>query len=82
MVAQIDEQHPAMVADAMAPARQPNGLADIALTEGAAGVGPVTMHEHSKNSCRWTNWQETRTGPAKSVRVYPRQPRPATECAL
>jgi hypothetical protein len=36
MVAQIDEQHAAMVADTMAPARQPNRLVDIALTERAA----------------------------------------------
>ena len=44
MVAQIDEQHAAMVANAMAPARQPNRLVDVALAERAAGMGPVTMH--------------------------------------
>ena len=44
MVAQVDEQHAAMVADAMTPARQANGFADIALAERAAGMGPVTMH--------------------------------------
>ena len=44
MVAQIDEQQAAMVANAMAPARQPNGLADMAVAERAAGMGPVTMH--------------------------------------
>jgi hypothetical protein len=44
MVAQIDEQQPAMVADAVAPARQTNGLVDIAVAERAASVGPVTMH--------------------------------------
>src|SRR6185312_6871830 len=44
MVTQIDEQHAAMVADAMAPAGQANGLADMALAERAAGMGPVTMH--------------------------------------
>ena len=38
VVAQIDEQHPAMVADAMAPARQPNGGADIAVAKRAAGM--------------------------------------------
>ena len=38
MVAQIDEQHATMVADAMAPARQAGGLVDIALAERAAGV--------------------------------------------
>ena len=52
MVAQIDEQHPTMVANTMAPAGQTNALADIALTERAAGVGPVTMHGYSRNKCR------------------------------
>ena len=52
MVAQIDEQHAAMVANAVAPARQPDRLVDIALAERAAGVGPVTMHGFSKNRCR------------------------------
>jgi hypothetical protein len=47
MVAQIDEQNTAMVANAMAPAGQTNVLADIALTERAAGMGPVTMHRIS-----------------------------------
>src|SRR5262249_52940934 len=44
MVAQVNEQHAAMVADAVAPAGQANGLADVALAERAAGMGPVTMH--------------------------------------
>ena len=44
MVAQIDEQHPAMVADAMAPARQADLLADIAVAERAAIVGAVAVH--------------------------------------
>ena len=44
MVAQVDEQQPAMVADAMAPAGQTNVLADVAVAERAAGMGPVTMH--------------------------------------
>src|ERR1700759_5759376 len=47
MIAQVDEQDTAMVADAMAPAGQTNVLADIALSERAAGVGPVTMHRIS-----------------------------------
>jgi hypothetical protein len=38
MVAQIDEQHAAMVADTMAPTRQPNRLVDMALAERAACV--------------------------------------------
>jgi hypothetical protein len=38
MVAQIDEQHAAVVANTVAPARQPHGLANVGLAEGAAGV--------------------------------------------
>ena len=38
VVAQIDEKHPAMVADAMAPAREPHGRADIAVAKRAAGM--------------------------------------------
>jgi hypothetical protein len=36
MVAQVDEQHAAMVADDVAPAREANRLADMALAERAA----------------------------------------------
>jgi hypothetical protein len=36
MVAQVDEQHAAMVADAMAPAGKAGGLPDVALAERAA----------------------------------------------
>jgi hypothetical protein len=46
MVAQVDEQHPAMVADAVAPTGQANRLADITLAQGAAGVGAIAMHRH------------------------------------
>ena len=38
MVAQVDEQHAAMVADAMAPAGQPDVLADVAVAQRAAGM--------------------------------------------
>src|ERR1700761_9774978 len=55
MVAQIDEQHAAMVADTMAPARQPDGLVDIAVAERAAGVGPVTMHGNPENRSEKAN---------------------------
>ena len=44
MVAQVDEQHAAMVADAMAPARQANLGADVAVAKRAAGMGAVAMH--------------------------------------
>jgi hypothetical protein len=38
MVPQIDEQNPAVIANAMAPARQANGFANIALAKRAAGM--------------------------------------------
>src|SRR5262249_47463969 len=44
VVAQVDEQHAAMVADAMAPAREANLPADVARAKRAAGVGAVTVH--------------------------------------
>ena len=44
MVAQIDEQHAAMVADAVAPAGKPHVLADVAVAQRAAGMGAVAMH--------------------------------------
>ena len=80
MVAQIDEQHAAMVANAMAPARQTNRLVDIALAERAAGVGPVTMHGCPKTDVGGSN-RGAKGRPAKSVRVYPRLSGAATECA-
>jgi hypothetical protein len=48
MVAQVDEQHAAMVADAVAPAGQADLFANVALAERAAGMGPVTMHGISR----------------------------------
>ena len=44
MVAQIDEQHAAMVADAMAPAGEPGLDADVAVAERAASVAAVAVH--------------------------------------
>ena len=38
MVAKVDEQHAAIVADAVAPAGEPHGLPDVALAQRAAGV--------------------------------------------
>jgi hypothetical protein len=50
MIAQVDEQHPAMVPDPVTPPGQPNGLADVAGAERAASVGSVTMHGKSELS--------------------------------
>ena len=52
MVAQIDELDAAMVADAVAPAREADARADVAVAERAAGVGAVTVHGLSGGSRR------------------------------
>src|SRR5258706_7787005 len=79
MVAQIDEQHTAMVANPMAPAGQTNRLVDMAFAERAAGVGPVTMHGYPN---RWSGRiAGAKARPAKRLRVYPTQTRAATTCA-
>src|SRR5262249_35991913 len=44
MIAQVDEQHSAVVADAVAPARKPHLLADVICAQGAAGMGAVAVH--------------------------------------
>ena len=44
MVAQVDEDQPAMVAAAIDPARQAHGLADIGFAELAAGMGAIGVH--------------------------------------
>ena len=81
MVAQVDEQHAAMVADAMAPAGQPNRLADMALAERAAGMGPVTMHGGPENGCRRDRNRQAER-PARSAAGFTRaRSGAATECA-
>ncbi len=53
MVAQIDEQHAAVVADAVAPAGQPHVLSDVAVAKRAAGVGAVAVHARvPENRCK------------------------------
>src|SRR5262249_57572363 len=44
MIAQVDEQHSAMVADAVAPAGKPHLLADVICAQDAAGMGAVAVH--------------------------------------
>ena len=44
MVAEIDEQQPAVIAHAMHPARQPHGLADILFAQRAASMGAIVVH--------------------------------------
>ena len=45
MVAQIDKQHSAMVANAVAPARQADHLANVIGAQRAARMGSIAMHE-------------------------------------
>ena len=47
MVAQIDEQQAAVVADAMAPSGKPDVGAVLGEGQGAAGMGSVAMHDLS-----------------------------------
>ena len=44
MIAQVDEQHAAVVADSVAPARKAHGLPGLGEAERAASVGAVSMH--------------------------------------
>ena len=44
MVAEIDEQQPAVIAQSMHPARQSDGLADILLAQRAATMGAIVVH--------------------------------------
>jgi hypothetical protein len=44
MIAQIDEQHAAMIANAMAPAGKANRFIRMGVAEVATSVGTVTMN--------------------------------------
>jgi len=44
MVAQVDEEHPAMIALAVDPARQPHRLADVGGAQLCASMGAVGVH--------------------------------------
>ena len=46
MVAQVDEQQAAVVADAVAPTGEAHGLADQGKPDGSTGVRAVSMHEN------------------------------------
>ncbi len=52
MVAQVDEQHPAMVALAVDPAGQADGRADVAGTKVGASMGAVGVHGDSRSLSR------------------------------
>src|SRR5215813_3506983 len=80
MVAQVDEQHAAMVTDAMAPAGEADLFANVALAERAAGMGPVTMHGNSRKLLSERSNRGLEPGP-NCGRVYPRERWAATKCA-
>jgi hypothetical protein len=44
MIAQVDEEHAAVVSNAMAPARKADVLANVAVAKSATGVGAVAVH--------------------------------------
>ena len=44
MVAEIDEQHAAMIADAVAPAGEAHDLTDLALAQFSTGMRAVAVH--------------------------------------
>jgi hypothetical protein len=44
MIAQVDEQEPAMIADAMDPAGKTHCLADVLRAEFSTGVRAIAMH--------------------------------------
>ena len=73
MVAQVDEQHAAVIAHAMHPAGQPNVLADVAVAERAAGVGAVTMHVGGPS-------KTPATARARNRRTTARRPAPCQGC--
>ena len=72
MVAQVDKQQTAMVADAVDPAGQPYGRADIGLAERAAGMGAITMHGGSSGRMRAQKWAGS-AGKAHGGRALSRQ---------
>ena len=63
MVAQVDENQPAMVAAAIHPAGQPDGLADMRLAQFAAGVGAIGMHDGKTFKIEQNPGRMWRTGP-------------------
>jgi hypothetical protein len=44
MVPQVDEDHPAVIAFAVDPAREPDRLSNVVFAQDAASVGAVRMH--------------------------------------
>ena len=77
MVAQVDEQHAAMVADAVAPAGEPHLLADVGFAERAAGMGAVAVHVSGPGESDVAA-NRRRAGKAHAGRALSRRRRAAT----
>ena len=76
MVAQVDEQHAAMVADAVAPAGQADGFADMGFAEIAAGMGAIGVHGGPLQVLQSRKWIWVRlsgkTGRREGGAVFPK----------
>ena len=76
MVAQVDEQQPAMVARAVHPAGEPGALADIGLAQLAAGMGAVGVHRSGplvKAGVCGKRGSEVKGSSGRELRSRPRQ---------
>src|SRR5208282_479140 len=79
MVAHIDEQHAAMIADAMAPARKPHFAADIARSKRAAGMAAIAVHFQIRR--RYGKWRAHKHMAAAALSSgHPRLDRTAPIC--
>ena len=67
VVAQVDEQQPAMVADAVHPARKADGGADVGFPQLGAGMAAVSMH-----GCRFRFWDDRFGAPGRTRRGGPK----------
>jgi hypothetical protein len=47
MIAQVDEQNAAVIADAVDPPGQADGLSDMGLSQIGAGMAAICVHFHS-----------------------------------
>ena len=71
MVAQVDEQQAAMVAHAVHPARQADGLADIGFAEFGAVMAAVAVHRRSRSGWQgcWRRGARLEIGAKSACRV-------------
>jgi len=63
MVAQVEEQHPAMIAHPVDPARQAHGLAGVILVECGTGMAAIGVHGRPLPRGIWRRGRYTAAGP-------------------